>query len=85
MVAYLAFLKPQDTFMGLDLSHGGHLTHGHPISFSGILYNAVHYGVEKDTEVIDYSKLRELAKEVKPKIDNNWCKCLSKIFRFPQI
>lgn len=68
MVAYLAFLKPGDTFMGLDLSHGGHLTHGHPISFSGILYNAVHYGVEKDTEVIDYKKLNEKVKEVKPKM-----------------
>ncbi len=68
MVAYFAFLKPGDTFMGLDLSHGGHLTHGHPISFSGILYNAVHYGVEKDTEVIDYKKLNEKVKEVKPKM-----------------
>ncbi|MDD3803510.1 MAG: serine hydroxymethyltransferase [bacterium] len=68
MVAYFTFLKPGETFFGLDLSHGGHLTHGHPISFSGMLYNAVHYGVEKDTEVIDYSKLRESAKEHKPKM-----------------
>uniref|UniRef100_A0A7C3N9I5 Serine hydroxymethyltransferase n=1 Tax=candidate division WOR-3 bacterium TaxID=2052148 RepID=A0A7C3N9I5_UNCW3 len=84
MVAYLAFLKPQDTFMGLDLSHGGHLTHGHPISFSGILYNAVHYGVEKDTEVIDYSKLRELAKEVKPKMIITGASAYPRFFDFPK-
>ncbi|MEO0234963.1 MAG: serine hydroxymethyltransferase [candidate division WOR-3 bacterium] len=84
MVAYLAFLKPNDTFMGLDLSHGGHLTHGHPISFSGILYNAVHYGVEKDTEVIDYGKLRELAKEVKPKMIITGASAYPRFFDFPK-
>ncbi|MGE3063247.1 MAG: serine hydroxymethyltransferase [bacterium] len=68
MVAYFSFLKPGETFFGLDLSHGGHLTHGHPISFSGMLYKAVHYGVEKETEVIDYSRLKEMAKEHKPKM-----------------
>ena len=52
MTAYFSFLEPGDTFFGLNLSHGGHLTHGHKVSFSGILYNAVHYGVEKETEVI---------------------------------
>lgn len=84
MVAYLAFLKPNDTFMGLDLSHGGHLTHGHPISFSGILYNAVHYGVEKDTEVIDYAKLRELAKDVKPKMIITGASAYPRFFDFPK-
>ncbi|HAF07513.1 MAG: serine hydroxymethyltransferase [bacterium] len=84
MVAYLAFLKPHDTFMGLNLSHGGHLTHGHPISFSGILYNAVHYGVEKDTEVIDYSKLKELAKEVKPKMIITGASAYPRFFDFPK-
>jgi len=68
MVAYFTFFKPGDTFFGLDLSHGGHLTHGHPISFSGMLYNAIHYGVERETEVIDYSKLRLSALEHKPKM-----------------
>lgn len=68
MVAYFTFLKPGETFFGLDLSHGGHLTHGHPISFSGMLYKAVHYGVEKETEVIDYSKLRGMAREHRPKM-----------------
>ncbi|MEO0288215.1 MAG: serine hydroxymethyltransferase [candidate division WOR-3 bacterium] len=84
MVAYLAFLKPNDTFMGLDLSHGGHLTHGHPISFSGILYNAVHYGVERNTEVIDYAKLRELAKEVKPKMIITGASAYPRFFDFPK-
>lgn len=68
MVAYFTFLKPGDTFFGLDLSHGGHLTHGHPISFSGMLYNAVHYGVEKESEVIDYANLKAMALEHKPKM-----------------
>lgn len=68
MTAYFAFLEPGDTFFGLNLSHGGHLTHGHKVSFSGRLYNAVHYGVDKETEVIDYNALRELAKEHKPKM-----------------
>ncbi|MDY6786625.1 MAG: serine hydroxymethyltransferase [candidate division WOR-3 bacterium] len=68
MAAYFAFLSPGDTFFGLNLSHGGHLTHGHKVSFSGMLYNAVHYGVEKETEVIDYKKLKEMALEHKPKM-----------------
>ncbi|MFO8061477.1 MAG: serine hydroxymethyltransferase [bacterium] len=68
MAAYFAFLKPGDTFFGLNLSHGGHLTHGHKVSFSGMLYNVVHYGVDKETEVIDYKKLRDMALEHKPKM-----------------
>lgn len=68
MAAYMTLLQPGDTFFGLNLAHGGHLTHGHPVSFSGILYNAVHYGVNKDTEVIDYDELMAMAKEHKPKM-----------------
>ncbi len=68
MAAYMTFLQPGDTFLGLNLAHGGHLTHGHPVSVSGMLYNAVHYGVEKDTEVIDYDVLMKLAKEHNPKM-----------------
>ncbi len=68
MAVYFTVLKPGDTVMGLDLSHGGHLTHGHPINFSGMLYNFVGYQVDKDTEVIDYDALIEQAKEVKPKM-----------------
>lgn len=65
---YLAFMKPGETLLGLDLSHGGHLTHGSPVNFSGITYNAEFYGVEKDTGRIDMNKVREKAKAVKPRM-----------------
>ncbi len=68
MAVYFSILKPGDTFMGLDLAHGGHLTHGHPINFTGMFYNIVSYQVEPDTEVIDYNKLIEQAEKVKPKL-----------------
>ncbi|MCK4632781.1 MAG: serine hydroxymethyltransferase, partial [candidate division Zixibacteria bacterium] len=68
MAVYFTLLKPGDKVMGLDLSHGGHLTHGHPINFSGMLYDFVGYQVEKETEVIDYDKLIASAKEVQPKM-----------------
>ncbi|KAA3637456.1 MAG: serine hydroxymethyltransferase [Calditrichaeota bacterium] len=68
MAAYFTVLKPGDKVMGLDLSHGGHLTHGHPINFSGILYKFEGYQVDKKTEVIDYDKLIAQAKEYKPKM-----------------
>jgi glycine hydroxymethyltransferase len=64
---YLAFLKPGDTVLGLDLSQGGHLTHGSPVNFSGLLYRAVHYGVTDDG-LIDYARMRELAREHRPKM-----------------
>ncbi|MAO64596.1 MAG: serine hydroxymethyltransferase [Balneola sp.] len=63
---YLACMKPGETLLGFDLSHGGHLTHGSPVNFSGINYNAEFYGVEKDTGRLDMNKIRERAKEVKP-------------------
>src|SRR5271168_2363223 len=66
--AYMAVLNPGDTILGLDLAHGGHLTHGHKLSFSGKLYRAVFYGVEKDTERIDYDKLEAIAEQEKPKL-----------------
>jgi len=65
---YLTLMEPGDTFLGLDLSHGGHLTHGSPVNFSGILYESEHYGVEKDTGRIDMNKVRDRAKEVQPKM-----------------
>jgi glycine hydroxymethyltransferase len=68
MAAYFAFLKPGDTIMAMNLAHGGHLTHGSPVNFSGQLYNIVPYGVRQDTEVIDYDELRKLAHEHKPKM-----------------
>jgi glycine hydroxymethyltransferase len=66
--AYMSVLTPGDTILGLDLAHGGHLTHGHKLSFSGKLYRAVFYGVEKDTERIDYDKLEAIAEKEKPKL-----------------
>jgi glycine hydroxymethyltransferase len=57
MAVYFSVLKPGDTVLGMDLSHGGHLTHGSPANFSGKLYNIVFYGVSRDTEIIDYSEV----------------------------
>lgn len=65
---YLAYMKPGDTLLGLDLAHGGHLTHGSPVNFSGITYNAQFYGVEKKTGRIDLNIVREKAKEVQPRM-----------------
>ena len=64
----LACLKPGDTILGFDLSHGGHLTHGSPVSFSGKLYHATFYGVEKETGLIDFNKIGEIAQREKPKL-----------------
>lgn len=68
MAAYMAFIKPGDPVMGLDLSHGGHLTHGSPVNISGIYFKFISYGVDKETERIDFDNLRKLAKEHKPKM-----------------
>jgi glycine hydroxymethyltransferase len=68
MAAYFAFLKPGDTIMGLSLSHGGHLTHGSPVNFSGQLYRVVAYGVNKDTGRIDFNEVETIAKREKPKL-----------------
>jgi glycine hydroxymethyltransferase len=65
--AYAAVLQTGDTILGLDLSHGGHLTHGHKLSFSGKLYRPTFYGVRKDTEMIDYDELEAIAEREKPK------------------
>ncbi len=68
MAVYFSVLEPGDKVLGMDLSHGGHLTHGSPVNFSGKLFNFVSYGVEKDTEIIDYDKVMEIAKEEQPKM-----------------
>ena len=68
MAVYHTILEPGDTVLGMNLSHGGHLTHGSPVNFSGILYNFVEYGVTKDTQVIDYEDVRQKALEHKPKL-----------------
>lgn len=68
MAVYFTYIKPGDTVLGMDLSHGGHLTHGSPVNFSGKFYNFIPYGVDKDTGLIDYNRVAELAKEHKPKM-----------------
>jgi len=68
MAVYFSVLKPGDTILGMNLSHGGHLTHGSPANFSGKLFNVVFYGVSPDTEVIDYDEVDRLAREHKPKM-----------------
>src|ERR1700684_4474386 len=66
--AYMAVINPGDTILGLDLAHGGHLTHGHKLSFSGKLYRTTFYGVEKESERIDYDKLEAIAEKEQPKL-----------------
>jgi glycine hydroxymethyltransferase len=68
MSVYLTLLQPGDTVLGMNLAHGGHLTHGHPLNFSGKLYNIVPYGVRKDDERIDYEEFERLADQHKPKM-----------------
>lgn len=68
MAVYFAVMQPGDTLMSMRLDHGGHLSHGHPVSFTGKFYNVVHYAVNRDTETLDYDAIRELALESKPKV-----------------
>ena len=68
MAVFMAVLEPGDTFMGLDLAHGGHLSHGSPVNMSGILYRAVSYGVKEDTGRVDYEMMEEVALREKPKM-----------------
>src|SRR5699024_2582459 len=68
MGVYFSILEPGDTVLGMDLAHGGHLTHGSPVNFSGKLYNFVSYGVDEETQQIDYEKVRKLALEHQPKL-----------------
>ncbi len=68
MAVFMAVLQPGDTVLGMSLAHGGHLTHGTKVSFSGKLYNAVAYGVKRDTELVDFDEVRALAREHKPKL-----------------
>jgi len=68
MAVYFTLLEPGDTVMGMDLAHGGHLTHGSPVNFSGKLYKFIHYGVNRDTERIDYDELEKMAIRFKPKL-----------------
>ncbi len=68
MAVYMAAMNPGDTFLGMDLAEGGHLTHGSPVNFSGKLYKALHYGLDPKTEMIDYNRMAEIAKKEKPRM-----------------
>jgi glycine hydroxymethyltransferase len=85
MEAYAAVLKPGDTILGLNLAHGGHLTHGHPLNFSGKTYKVVAYGVRKDTETIDYDELAEIAQREKPKMIIGGGSAYARTFDFPRM
>lgn len=82
MAVYFTILEPGDTVLGMDLSHGGHLTHGSPVNFSGKLFNFVSYGVDKETEIIDYEVVRKLAIEHKPKLIVAGASAYSRIIDF---
>jgi RpiB/LacA/LacB family sugar-phosphate isomerase len=85
MAVYFAFLKPGDTILTMDLSHGGHLTHGHKMNFSGRFYNVIHYGVRKDDETIDYDTLEKLAHEHRPKLITAGASAYSRIIDFERM
>jgi glycine hydroxymethyltransferase len=85
MAVYLTVLKPGDTILGMNLSHGGHLTHGHPLNFSGKYYKIVPYGVRKDTEVLDYDELASLARQHKPKLIVVGASAYPRAFEFERI
>jgi glycine hydroxymethyltransferase len=83
--AYMAILEPGDTILGLDLAHGGHLTHGHKLSFSGKLYRPTFYTVRKDTETIDYDELETIAEREKPKMIVGGASAYSRIWDFARM
>src|SRR5439155_7398023 len=85
MAAYFALLQPGDTILGMNLSHGGHLTHGSPANFSGKLYTIVPYGVRRDTEQIDYDELEALALEHRPKLVLAGASAYPRIIDFPRL
>ena len=85
MAVYMAMLQPGDKILGMNLSHGGHLTHGSPVNFSGKLYNFISYGVSKDTETIDYDSLREQAIAEKPKMIVAGASAYSRVIDFKKM
>jgi glycine hydroxymethyltransferase len=82
LAAYFAFLQPGDTFMGMELAHGGHLTHGSPVNFTGKMFKIVSYGVRKDDELIDYDEVRDIAKRERPKMIVAGATAYSRIWDF---
>jgi glycine hydroxymethyltransferase len=85
MSVYLTLLSPGDTVLGMNLAHGGHLTHGHPLNFSGMLYSIVPYGVRKEDERLDYDELDRLAEERKPKMIVVGASAYPRVIDFPRI
>jgi glycine hydroxymethyltransferase len=85
IAVYMTALKPGDTVLGMNLAHGGHLTHGHPLNFSGITYHFVPYGVSRETETIDYDELDRLAQAHHPKMIVAGASAYSRIFDFPRM
>jgi len=85
MAVYLAMLKPGDALLGMDLSHGGHLTHGHPLNFSGRYFRIVPYGVSRETELLDYEQLERLAREHRPRMIVAGASAYSRIIDYPRI
>jgi len=85
MAVYFAFIKPGDTILTMDLSHGGHLTHGNKMNFSGRFYNVVHYGVSQETETIDYDALAKQAAEHKPKLITAGASAYPRIIDFKRL
>ncbi|MFW6368726.1 MAG: serine hydroxymethyltransferase [Spirochaetota bacterium] len=84
MAVFLSMLEPGDTIMGLDLAHGGHLTHGARVNFSGKLYNSVTYGVNRDTERFDYEEIARIAREQKPRLIIAGASAYSRTIDFPR-
>lgn len=82
MAAYMAVLEPGDKILGMKLDHGGHLTHGHPLNFSGKLYEVVAYGVDRESEQIDYTALEDIAKREKPKMIVCGASAYSRVIHF---
>lgn len=85
LAGFFATLEPGDTFMGMKLDHGGHLTHGHPITISGRWFNVVPYGVNKETEIIDYDEMEQLANENRPKLIVAGASAYPRFFDFARI
>jgi len=85
MAVYFALINPGDTIMAMSLDHGGHLTHGHPMNFSGMLYNVVPYGVNRETEMLDYDELEKMAKEHQPKLLVVGASAYPRVFDFARL
>jgi glycine hydroxymethyltransferase len=85
MAAYMSLLQPGDPVMGLNLAHGGHLTHGHPLNFSGKMYKIIPYAVRKDTETIDYDEMEQIALRERPKMIIGGGSAYSRIFDFARM